>query len=76
MIAGCIGYEHVKKRKTLSCLEAQACCIIHWPRLHAGYSEPGRVCTRAALLIGRVPVDRLIYVEACFLISVGAKGVS
>jgi hypothetical protein len=30
----------------------------------------------AALLTGRVPVDRLISVEDCCLISVGAEGVS
>jgi hypothetical protein len=29
-----------------------------------------------ALLIGRVPVDRLISVEDCCLISVGAENVS
>jgi hypothetical protein len=66
----------VKKRKTLSCLEAHACCIIHWPRLHAGCSEPGHVHTQATLLTGRVPVDKLIFVEDCCLISVGAEGVS
>jgi hypothetical protein len=32
--------------------------------------------TRAALLTGRVPVDRLISVEDCCLISVGAENVS
>ena len=41
-----------------------------------GCSEPGRVHMRAALLTGRVPVDRLTYVEDCCLISVGAEGVS
>jgi hypothetical protein len=32
------------------------------------------VHTRAALLTGHVPVDILIYVEDCCLISVGAEG--
>ena len=73
---GCIGSEHVKKSKNPSFLEEDVCCIIQWPRSHAGCSEPERVHTRAALLTGRVPVDRLIYVEDCCLISVGDEGVS
>jgi hypothetical protein len=41
-----------------------------------GCSEPGSIHTLATLLTGRVPVDRLIFVEDCCLISVGAEGVS
>jgi hypothetical protein len=40
-----------------------------------GCSEAGRMHTPAALLTGRVPVDRLIYVEDCCLISVDTEGV-
>jgi hypothetical protein len=45
-------------------------------------SEPGHMHTQAAhahgaaLLTGHVPVDRLISVEDCCLISVGVEGVS
>jgi hypothetical protein len=56
--------------------EAYVCCIIHWLHSHAGYSEPGCVHTQAALLTGHVPVDRLISIEDCCLISVGVEGVS
>jgi hypothetical protein len=35
----------------------------------------GCVHTRVALLTGHVPVDRLISIDDCFLISVGAEGV-
>jgi hypothetical protein len=49
---------------------------MHWSRAYAGCSEPGRVHTLAALLTGRVPIDRLISVEDCFLILVGVEGVS
>jgi hypothetical protein len=76
MIAGCRGSEHVKERKTLVSQKVYTCCIIHWPRAHAGCSEPGHVHTRVALLTGHVPVDRLISVEDCCLISVGVEGVS
>jgi hypothetical protein len=69
------GSEHVKKSKTLVS-RADACCIIHWSHSHAGCSEPERIHTWAALLTGRVPVDRLISVEDCCLISVDAEGVS
>jgi hypothetical protein len=41
-----------------------------------GCSEPGHVHTRVALLIGRIPIDRLISVEDCCLISVDVEGVS
>jgi hypothetical protein len=34
------------------------------------------VHTLSALLTGHIPVDILIFVEDCFLISVGAEGVS
>jgi hypothetical protein len=76
VIVGCRGSEHVKKRKTLVSQEAYTCFIIHWPRSHTGCSEPGSVHMRAALLTGCVPIDRLISVEDCCLISVGAKNVS
>jgi hypothetical protein len=36
----------------------------------------GRIHTRAALPTGHVPIDKLISVEDCCLISVGAEGVS
>jgi hypothetical protein len=35
----------------------------------------GHVHMRVALPIGRVPIDRLIFVEDCLLISVGTKDV-
>jgi hypothetical protein len=76
VIAGCRGSEHVKQRKTLVAQEAYACYIIHWSRSHMGCSEPGSVHMRAALLTGHVPIDRLISVEDCCLISVGAENVS
>jgi hypothetical protein len=50
--------------------------MIHWPHSHAGCSELERVHTQAALMTGRIPVDRLIYVDDCCLISVGAENVS
>jgi hypothetical protein len=59
-----------------SCSEEYACCIIHWPCSHAGCSEPAHVHTRDTLLTGRVPIDRLIYVEDFCLISVGVENVS
>jgi hypothetical protein len=65
-----------EEKKNPSFLEADACCIIHWLRSYAGCSEPEHVHTWAALLIGHVPIDRLIYVEDCCLISVDAEGVS
>jgi hypothetical protein len=48
--------------------------------------QTGRVHTRAVLLVrrvhtcaalptGRIPVDRLIFVEDCCLVSVGVEGV-
>jgi hypothetical protein len=76
VIAGCRGSEHLKQRKTLCAREAYTCYIIHWSRSHAGCTEPGHVHTRAALLTGCIPVDRLISVEDCCLISVGAENVS
>jgi hypothetical protein len=36
----------------------------------------GLIHTRVALPTGRVPIDRLIYVEDFCLISIGAEGVS
>ena len=63
-------------QRILACFsEAYTRCIIHWPRSHTDYSEPGHVHTRAALLTGHVPIDKLIYVEDFFLISVGAENV-
>jgi len=59
-----------------SCSEAYACCIIHWSCAHAGCSEPGHVHTLATLMTGRIPIDRLIFVEDCFFMLVGAEGVS
>jgi hypothetical protein len=41
-----------------------------------GCSEPGHVHTWAALLTGRVPIDRLISIEDFCLILVGAENVS
>jgi hypothetical protein len=75
VIAGCRGSEHVKKRKTLVA-QKHTLVALYTGRVHTGCSEPGRVHTRAALLTGHVPVDRLISVEDCCLISVGAEGVS
>jgi hypothetical protein len=45
-------------------------------RAYAGYSELGHMHTLVSLLTGRIPVDRLIFVEDCCLISVGVEGVS
>jgi hypothetical protein len=36
----------------------------------------GRIHTHDALPTGRVPIDKLISVEDCFIISVGVEGVS
>ena len=58
------------------CSEAYACFIRHWSHSHARCSVPGSIHMQAALLTGRVPVGRLISVEDCCLISVGAEGVS
>ena len=63
-------------KKNPSCSEAYTCYIIQWLHSHMGYSEPGPVHTRPALLTGHVPINRLISVEDCCLISVGAEGVS
>jgi hypothetical protein len=54
----------------IGCVYTRASCV------HTGCSEPGHMHTWAALLIGRVPIDRLISVEDCYLISVGAENVS
>jgi hypothetical protein len=65
VIVGCRGFEHVNKSKTL---------VSQKHTLVALYT--GHMHTRAALLKGHVPVDRLISVEDCCLILVGAEGVS
>jgi hypothetical protein len=36
----------------------------------------GCIHTHVALPIGRVPIDKLVYVEDCFLISIGVECVS
>jgi hypothetical protein len=65
----------VKQRKTLVAQE-HTLVTLYTGRVHTrGYSEPGCMHTQAALLTGRVPVDRLISVEDCCLISVGAENV-
>jgi hypothetical protein len=65
VIAGCRGYKHVKQRKTLGAQEHTLVTLY-----------TGHIHTQAALLTDRVPIDRLISVEDCCLISVGAENVS
>jgi hypothetical protein len=85
VVTGCGSVWTVEDRRESDCMlqriwaccpKAYVCCIIHWLCSHVAYSEPGRVHTRAALMTGHVPVDILISVEDCFLISIGAEGVS
>jgi hypothetical protein len=51
--------------------------LVHTGHVHTRFVLlVGCVHMRDALSIGRIPVDRLIYVEDFFLISVGVEGVS
>jgi hypothetical protein len=75
VIVGCRGSEHVKKRKTLVA-QKHTLVALYTGRMHMQAVVSQGVHTQAALLTGRVPVDRLISIEDCCLISVGAEGVS
>jgi hypothetical protein len=76
VIAGCRGYEHVKQRKTLVA-QKHMLVTLYTGRIHTWAVVSQGMCTHGvALLTGRVPIDKLIYVEDCCLISVGAENVS
>jgi hypothetical protein len=76
VFAGCRGSEHVMKRINPSCSEVYTSCSIDWQHTYAGCTT-GRAHTYACCTTDRSRTcDRLISVEDCCLISVGAEDVS
>jgi hypothetical protein len=76
VIEGCRGSEFRLKRKPLE-LRSDMQVVVQTRRVHTrAILLVAHIHTHVTLLTGCLPVDRLIYVEDCCLISVGVECVS